>query len=235
MDANANSASYFPNATIVGTDLSPIQPNVVPENVHFVIDDISEPDWLYQPHEYFDYIHIRCMLGAIESYRGLINNSFKYLNAGNGYLECQEWLLDLCCDDDTLEMQKEYPFRDWIDYAHQSSAEMMNPPRPLRFAHKMKRYMEEVGFVDVHERIYKVPLNGWSKDPHLNNLGEWHLNNWLDGLGGFSYGLFGDHGLGWNQTEIEVFLVGVRKSLQDKNIHVYQKFYVVTGRKPTED
>lgn len=35
----------FPNAEIIGTDLSPIQPNYVPENVHFYIEDayVSTP------------------------------------------------------------------------------------------------------------------------------------------------------------------------------------------------
>jgi hypothetical protein len=174
------------------------------------------------------------MLGALPSFESLIMNAFKYLNPG-GYLECQEWLLDLFCDDDTLSNATNYPVRDWIRYAHRSSAHNVNPPRPLRFAHKIAGWMREAGFVDVHEKIDKVPLNPWSTEPHAKNLGTWHMENWLDGLGGFSYGLFGSRGLGWSQTEIEVFLVGVRRSIQDRNVHSYQRFYVVTGRKPSDD
>jgi len=33
------SAALFPEATITGTDLSPVQPNDVPENVYFLVDD----------------------------------------------------------------------------------------------------------------------------------------------------------------------------------------------------
>jgi Methyltransferase domain len=233
--SNYQGATYFPNATIIGTDLSPIQPNEVPANVHFVIDDASEPDWEYQPHEHFDYIFARCLLGSLGSYKMMIKNAFKYLNPGNGFLECHEWLLDLHCDDDSLASTRDYPFRDWISYAHQSSATSLDPPRPLRIAHKIAGWMREAGFVDVHEKVDMVPINAWSRDAHLKNIGKWHMTNWLDGLGGFSYGLFGPRGLNWSQTQIEVFLIGVRKSIQDKNVRAYQNFYCVTGRKPKVD
>jgi hypothetical protein len=49
----------FPNSDFHGMDLSPIQPDYVPENVSFVVDDIEhEGGWTY-PEAHFDYIHIR--------------------------------------------------------------------------------------------------------------------------------------------------------------------------------
>ncbi len=175
------------------------------------------------------------MFGSLSSFKSLIENSFKYLNPGSGFLECQEWLLDLYCDDNTLQNAKDYAFGEWVNYAHEASEQSLDPPRPLRIAHKIKGWMEEAGFVDVHEKIDMVPVNGWSKDPHLKNVGKWHMANWLNGLGGFSYGLFGPMGFGWSPTEIEVFLINVRKSLQNRKVHAYQNFYIVTGRKPGED
>ncbi|PWI64085.1 hypothetical protein PCL_12681 [Purpureocillium lilacinum] len=49
-------ADLYPGATIVGNDLSPIQPPLVPPNVKFVVDDV-ELDWV-EPMKY-DYIHCR--------------------------------------------------------------------------------------------------------------------------------------------------------------------------------
>lgn len=54
------SAALFPEATITGTDLSPVQPNDVPENVHFLVDDATEEDWMWVPN-HFDLVHLANM------------------------------------------------------------------------------------------------------------------------------------------------------------------------------
>ncbi|KAI9788557.1 MAG: hypothetical protein M1816_006806 [Peltula sp. TS41687] len=80
-------AEMFPKCEITGTDLSPIQPDWVPSNVHFVVDDASEEDWLYPPSS-FDYIHTRYLLGSMEDFRDLIRKGFKYTKPG-GWMESQ--------------------------------------------------------------------------------------------------------------------------------------------------
>lgn len=56
----------FPSANVLGIDLSPIQPEWVPANVHFVVDD-AESDWIY-PDNHFDYIHTRHTVMAIKDW-----------------------------------------------------------------------------------------------------------------------------------------------------------------------
>jgi SAM-dependent methyltransferase len=56
-------ADEYPSSTVIGNDLSPIQPTWVPTNCKFIVDDI-ESEWLYRPHEAFDYIHGRGLGGA---------------------------------------------------------------------------------------------------------------------------------------------------------------------------
>ncbi|KAG5757040.1 hypothetical protein H9Q70_000314 [Fusarium xylarioides] len=53
----------YPEAEVTGTDLSPIQPVVVPPNVKFVIEDCLL-DWTW-PEDHFDFIHIRAMYGSV--------------------------------------------------------------------------------------------------------------------------------------------------------------------------
>lgn len=59
----------FPSANVLGIDLSPIQPDWVPSNVHFVVDD-AESEWLY-PEDHFDYIHSRHTVMAIKDWSKL--------------------------------------------------------------------------------------------------------------------------------------------------------------------
>lgn len=149
-------------------------------------------------------------------------------------MECHEFDPKLKCDDGTMPPENpdgfcEYALLDWVDLNIRSS-QVTNPPRQFRIANRIARWMKEVGFVDVQERISKVPTNPWSEDPHLRTIGRWSEQNWLEALSGWSYKPL--LALGWSKPEIEVFLVDVRKSIQNRNVHSYMDFYVVTGRKP---
>lgn len=211
-------AELFPSASVIGTDLSPIQPTTIPSNLHFLIDDASEPDWLYPP-EHFSYIHTRILLGCFEDFRQIIHRSFKYLEPG-GYMESQEYYPSTFCDDGTL--RQDWMFLQWM--AHLDDA-AMTLGRPLRIANKLKRWYEEAGFVDVEERVFKQPMNPWPEDKRQKEIGRWSETNWLDGLQGFSLAWF-SRVLGWSKDEIEVFLIGVRRAISEREVHAYHKSYV---------
>lgn len=225
-------APLFPNAAITGTDLSPVQPTEVPENVHFLVDDATEDEWLWEP-DHFDFIHTGHMTGAMPSFKRLLRQTFKYLKPG-GYVECHELDPKPKCDDNTMPPENPdgysaYALHDWFDLNMRSSREI-EPARQFRIAHRIERWMKDVGFVDVVQRTYKIPVNTWPTDKRLNDLGKWSESNWLEALSGWSYKPL--LALGWSKPEIEVFLVDVRKSIQDRNVHAYMDFFVVTGRKP---
>ncbi|RBR26848.1 uncharacterized protein FIESC28_00429 [Fusarium coffeatum] len=56
-------ADQYPNATIVGTDLSPIQLSWAPPNLQFTIEDCSR-EWTFKS-DFTDYIHARWLMGSI--------------------------------------------------------------------------------------------------------------------------------------------------------------------------
>ncbi|KAJ5612998.1 hypothetical protein N7510_006192, partial [Penicillium lagena] len=225
-------AALFPKAEITGTDLSPVQPTEVPENVHFLIDDATEEEWLWDQN-HFDFIHTSHMTGAMPSFKKLLRQSYKYLKPG-AYIECQEMDPKPKCDDDTMPPENPdgysaFALHDWFDLNMRSSQDA-DPPRQFRIAHRIEKWMKETGFVDVQQRVYKVPTNPWHNDDHMKRIGSWSESNWLEALSGWSYKPF--IALGWSKPEIEVFLVDVRKSIQNRSVHAYMDYYVVTGRKP---
>ncbi|KAI9803870.1 MAG: hypothetical protein M1825_001750 [Sarcosagium campestre] len=217
-------AEIFPNAQIIGTDLSAIQPRWVPSNVQFVLDDAAEDDWLYPPN-HFDYIHTRVLLGSFEDFRDIVKKGFRYTKPG-GWMECQEIYTSLFCDDGT--MPEDWAFLDWTKT---QDAAFMKLGRPLRTANKIKRWMQEAGFVDVHEEVFRVPINSWPREQRLKDIGKFNLLSLLDGLQAFTVAAF-SRAFGWTKDEIEVYLVNVRNSMKDRNVHSYHKHYVVWGRKP---
>jgi metalloendopeptidase OMA1, mitochondrial len=186
----------YPRATIEATDLSPIQPTAVPDNVHFIIDDAEQDDWAV-PFNHYDYIHTRMMLGCFRDFRTIMAQAYKHLKPG-GWMECQEVMSTPYCDDGT--MPADWPFKEWTASLDESS---MKLERPLRIANKLKRWFAQAGYVDVHEKIFKLPVNTWPKDPEMKTLGMWWQQNLLLGLQGFSLAYF-SRMLGWSKDEIEV-------------------------------
>ncbi len=67
----------YPNATFQGMDLSPIQPDWVPKNVSFVVDDIEHAaGWTYDDNT-FDYIHVRHIVHSIRDRQELWERIYK--------------------------------------------------------------------------------------------------------------------------------------------------------------
>jgi hypothetical protein len=62
----------YPMASIVGNDISAIQPNWVSPNVEFVVEDF-ESEWIYEPSS-FDFIHARLLAGSVIRIFFLVGN-----------------------------------------------------------------------------------------------------------------------------------------------------------------
>lgn len=225
-------ADIFPSAKIVGTDLSPIQPQSVPANVSFEIHDCSEPNW-NRPLNSIDYIHIRMLIGSLSSFEDLLKTSFKYLTPATGWLECHE--LDPMPFSDDGSIPPKWAFSEWAKNMERASASYLSPPRPVRIANKIKQWMADAGYVDIHEHVNKVPVCSWPKDKDLKRIGHMWAENVLVGLPAWSYKLFGSEGLGWSRDEIEVNLASVRNSIAMRSVHAYNKLHVVYGRKPSKE
>jgi len=67
-------ADEHPSATVLGVDLSPIQPNSVPPNCSFRVDN-AEADWI--PEERYDFIHSRAMIGGFKDWPRFLEQSFE--------------------------------------------------------------------------------------------------------------------------------------------------------------
>ena len=64
------------------------------------------------------------------------------------------------------------------------------------------------------------PLNPWTKDPRLKELGLWGLLASLEGVEPYSLALL-TRVLGWDRAKIEVLIAEVRAELRNRRIHAY--------------
>lgn len=203
-------ANEHPESDVLGTDLSPIQPEYVPPNCRFEVDD-AEDDWVYS--EKFDFIHSRYMAGSISDFPAMFAKCFENLNPG-GWIEFQDYYVKLQCVDDSLVGTA---LERWNDYIIEGVKRMGK--NALACA-KYKTQMVDAGFVDVAEKKVALPGNQWAKGEDQKMLGAMQLENIMDGLHGFSIGLFTKM-LGMAAEEVELLLVDVRKDLRNTKIHFY--------------
>ncbi|KAL0767554.1 hypothetical protein CaCOL14_009793 [Colletotrichum acutatum] len=215
----------FPNAEIIGNDLSANQPTWVPSNVKFEVDDVESP-WLHTTK--FDYIFCRSMAGAIADWPKLVKNIYNNTNAG-GWVEFQDWDLLYRSDDgsitdehESLKMNKTF-----ISTCRQIGREPC--PGPL-----FKDWVTEAGFTNVTHETYKLPIGTWPKDPHYKDLGLCNLIQILDGLEAFNLRLLTGV-LGWTKEEVMVMLAACRNELKTGIFHARMEFHVVYAQKPEEE
>jgi len=208
-------ADEYPQSTVLGTDLSPIQPSYVPPNCKFEIDDFDQP-WSFT--QKFDLIHGRMLAGALGDPIHLLQQSLEALKPG-GWVELQDFAFPVRSDDGTMAGTAFERLNDNLVRGLQLLS------RDGGWAAKYKDFMEQTGFVNVVEIKYKWPQNHWPKDKLLKRIGQWNMFNTLDGLHGFSARLC-IKVLGMSVEEFELLLAESRVDIQNPKIHAYWPMWV---------
>ncbi|KAJ2904438.1 uncharacterized protein MKZ38_008111 [Zalerion maritima] len=208
---------------VVGNDLSAIQPDWVPPNVKFVVDDV-EQDWVREDAP-FDYVHCRYMAGSIKDWPRLVKQIFQNLRPG-GHVELQESANTLYSEDGSLKPDDyQVKMMDGLMEACDKIGRTMDP------APHFERWLKEAGFEGVEVSRFKLPIGPWPKDKRLKEVGSLMQVNFIEGVAGFTAALFTDV-LGWEAREVHVLNSGVRNAARNRNVHPMFDFLVVVGRKP---
>lgn len=217
-------ADEHPQAEVIGTDVSPIQPNWVPPNVQFEVEDMEE-EWTY-PDNYFDFIHMRSMSGSFIDWDRVIEQAYRKTAPG-GYLEYQDYGCEMYLLDGTL-LQGESEEHPISTYIHHVATAAEKHGRPLTVAPTIKARMERAGFVDCVARRAIWPVGPWPKDKQLKEIGKWGLLGALDSLLPFAIHLLTREG--WLVKDIEELCDKVAKSYAKNYYYTYGWF--IYGRKP---
>ncbi|OHW95450.1 methyltransferase domain-containing protein [Colletotrichum incanum] len=82
----------------------------------------------------------------------------------------------------------------------------------------LRDLMVDVGFKDVALQSFKWPSNPWPQDPHHKRIGEWNFHNFFEAAEGLAMASL-TRAHKWTSEKVQVFLVGVRKDMRDRNVH----------------
>ena len=175
---NRDVADKFPNAQVIGTDLSPVQPGMQPPNCEFEVDDCTSA-WVY-PDDHFDFVHIRGLFGSIGDWPALYGDIFKHTKPG-GYLEQVEFSVVNRSQDDRLAGNS--TLQRWSHYGMEIGK---RTGKAFNVAETMAGAIEAAGFVHVVEKRFKWPVGPWSSDARMKEIGRWNLLNWEQGMEGWA-------------------------------------------------
>ncbi|KAK1706775.1 TAM domain methyltransferase [Colletotrichum acutatum] len=215
-------AEEHPESEVIGVDISPVQPDFMPPNCSFEIDDLEKP-WTWS--KQFDFIFSRTLSGSILDPAKLVDSIYNQLEPG-GWFEAQDVCMEARTDDNTLP-ENSY-LAQWADEVV-DAMEKIN--RTLKLPLKWKQLLIDRGFEDVRETIYKWPTNTWPRDKTMKDIGGWGLANLDYFLETAALGILTNI-KGWSKEEVIVLCSQARKEMRDPRIHVWWPVYVVSGRKP---
>jgi metalloendopeptidase OMA1, mitochondrial len=126
-----------------------------------------------------------------------MQQAFDALRPG-GWLECQEFGSLVECDDGSLPVDSAL-----ASWARDVNLAASQAGRPRDVADRMLQWFKEVGFVDVHEVRYKVPIGTWAKDRRLKEMGVLWREVMEHGLEALSMRLLSEV-LEWDEAKIKV-------------------------------
>ncbi|OAQ86721.1 UMTA methyltransferase family protein [Purpureocillium lilacinum] len=171
-------AEQYPSARVIGVDLSPIQPNWLPPNLEFRVEDLDDE---YRPWTNIylgaDLMHLRFLLPTVRRPELLLRNCLENLKPG-GWIEIHDIIPRIFSDDGTAG--DNHPIH--ILYKHIDGPFSSVYGWNLQFPPSAPRILESLGFVNITVRRNAIPIGRWHNDARLREMGVFSqslLSDWL--------------------------------------------------------
>ncbi|KEZ41786.1 hypothetical protein SAPIO_CDS6767 [Scedosporium apiospermum] len=193
-----------PNVEVIGTDISPVQPQWVPPNLRFEIEDFTK-EWTFAP-ESVDYIHLRWLLGSVADWDAFFKEAARTLKSG-GIVESHEPQCHIESEDGSVK--EDSALAKWGPM-FVKAGESWGRPFDIIDKGSDWRLAQECGVEGIGRHsgeAFKRDLEGYAL-------------------------VAAAEGMGWDKEHTQVYAASLRKELADRNIHPVFRHRIVWGRKP---
>ena len=160
-------ADEFPNAEVIGTDVSPMQPTWVPPNVKFELEDCNE-EWTW-PENTFDFVNMRYLAGVVTDWHALMRNAYRVAKPG-AWVESYVPSSHNLSDDGSVK--KGSPLDQW-GIVFREGSKKLGRTFTVYEDDLQRKSMEAAGLVDIEFRDKRVPLGVWHPDKKEAEIGLW--------------------------------------------------------------
>lgn len=151
-------ADEFPNAEVIGTDVTPIQRSWVPPNVKFELDDCNK-EWTW-PNNTFDFVNLRYLIGVVDDWDALFRNAYRVAKPG-AYVESLVPGSYFLSDDGTV---KEGSSLDQWGRVFREGGKRIGRTFSILEEDLQRKGMEAAGFVDIEFKDFRCPMGTWPSD-----------------------------------------------------------------------
>ncbi|RBR04097.1 uncharacterized protein FIESC28_11635 [Fusarium coffeatum] len=218
-------ADEFPSAKVIATHITPSQPNFVPPNVEFQIDDATM-DRTFEP-ESFDFIHIRYLQGTVDDWDKLYSRVYKFLKPGGWFdhiepdLQMYSQNPDVKVDDEHIYTRRAKIF--------ESVGEKIN--RTFNFSNgKLQTLAETANFTNITSQTHKVPVGHWPKDKRKKEIGTFVRLSFSQALDRFVKLPLCEIWK-WSPEEMQVFAAEMRRKIMNLRKQTVGHVFSVYGQK----
>ncbi|KAL1991885.1 hypothetical protein VTN49DRAFT_5193 [Thermomyces lanuginosus] len=197
-------ANVLPYEEVIGSDLSPILPTLVPPNVKFPVDEIKS-DWADE-RDHYDFIHARFLAVSIRDFGKIINGIVK----PSGWVEFQDWDNYPISEDGSINSTGIKRYYDEL-YSAFEKAGYETRPGP-----KLEQWFKDTDFVNIHVERRKLALGSRSRRKRVA------LRAPLAALTRYKQ---------WTQEEVLFLTSQARVDGRKRDVHPMFNFYVVYGQR----
>ncbi|KAJ4865241.1 methyltransferase domain-containing protein [Trichoderma breve] len=218
-------AEHYPDAEVVGLDISPhMIPEVLPDNLDLQVDDLNG-EFTF-PSNYFDVVHSQMMAGGIHATRwpSYLRDMYRVLQPG-GWCQLVEIYFNAQSDNGTLSA--DHALSRWSS----GYLDAMHPQKDPRAALRLKEWMRSAGFTDIESRLLTLPMCPWPTDPRDKQIGALNVSNVSQLL--YSTGLYPFTQMrGMPAEDFQLLVAQARNEANNPSYRAYFPLYVFIGRKP---
>lgn len=164
--------------------------------------------------EKFDFIHVRYLSFAAD-HDAIFKNAYDNLNPG-GWAEFHEWLL-VVQSSNGFSKGRGLVLKEWSDLCVEGARRQ---GKDMKISLKFKPMLQALGFENLVQLKYDVPLNPWIPDPHLKRVAEMTLKTMQIAIRPFTKSTMGA-GLGISTERQEEIMAQVSKDVSNTDVHGY--------------
>jgi hypothetical protein len=119
---------------------------------------------------------VRGLYGSIRDWPAFYKEAYDALQPG-GWIEQAEMSVVPLSDDGSVT--EDHIFNLWGKLSLEAGEKF---GKSLTIHKDAKGLIENIGFEQVTEMVFKLPIGGWSNDPKLKDLGMWNQLHWEYGI-----------------------------------------------------
>lgn len=143
-----------------------------------------------------------------------------------GWIELQEFNPRIGCDDGSVP--PDYPLQKFYDQLQTVFWEHYG--FDLRFIEKAPACLEKLGFVNIQQRVFHLPIGAWPKDQHLRTLGAYFREVFAEMIPAMTASAFPEFGI--DALETNELMQSIQVALGNRRFHSYVPVHFVWAQKP---